>query len=217
MKNLNLKKFFLYLLIASVAISALIGVVVILFGNFGEFETKILLTTLTVTVTSILGLACGAFLETARGKILPFAGIFCAILSAILWIILIWYGTIREDLFVQTLMSATLLAAACALLSLLSIAKLEKKFLWSYYAVHAAVGILTGILLFIIWTKFDPSDTWLARTLGVLSIVVAALTVVTPVFHFLSRKPETQDIDVEIARLKARLEELEAQKDEVSE
>jgi len=210
--NLNLKKFFLYLLIASIAFSALVGIAAILFGNFGEFETKVLLTALTVTVTSILGLACGAFLETDRGKILPIAGIFCAILSAILWFVLIWVGTVREDLFVKTLMSATLLAASCSLLSLLSIAKLAKKFIWSHYAACGAVGILTGILLFIIWMNFDPSDNWLARVIGVLSIVVAALTVVTPVFHWLSGKPETEDIDAEIARLKLRIEELEDRK-----
>ena len=51
---------------------------------------------------------------------------------------------------------------------------------------------------------------------GVLSIVVAALTVVTPLFHRLSRQtPESEEIDAEIARLKARIEELERQKAEI--
>lgn len=212
MNNLSLKKFSLYLLIASVAFSALVGIGVILFGDFGELATRVLLTALTITVTSIYGLACGAFLETGRGKILPLAGIFFAIVSAVLWIILIWSGTIQEDLFVKPLMSSTLLAAAFSLLSLLSLARLERKFLWSYYAVHAAVGMLVGILLFIIWTEFDPSESWLGRFLGVLAVVVAALTVVTPVFHWLSRKSEPESIDAEIARLEARIEELEKQK-----
>jgi hypothetical protein len=57
-QTLNLKKFFLYLLATSAAFSAIVGIFVILFGNFGEFETEILLTTL--AVTSILDLACGA-------------------------------------------------------------------------------------------------------------------------------------------------------------
>jgi len=72
-QSLNLKKFFLYLSIGSVALSAVIGIGVILLGNFGEFETKVLLTTMTVTITSILGLACGSYLETGRGKIVPLA------------------------------------------------------------------------------------------------------------------------------------------------
>ena len=63
---MNIKKLFLYLLIASVAVSSLVGIFVILFGNFGEFEVKVLLTTLTIMVTSILRLACGALLESNR-------------------------------------------------------------------------------------------------------------------------------------------------------
>jgi len=57
---MNIRKVFLYLLIASVAVSALIGIAVIIMGDFGEFEIRVLLTMLTITVTSILGLACGA-------------------------------------------------------------------------------------------------------------------------------------------------------------
>ena len=216
MRNLSLKKFFLYLLIASVAFSAILGIGVVLFGDFGEFETKVLLTAFTITVTSILGLACGAFLETGRGRVLPGCGIGLAILSAILWIILIWNGTIQNDYFVKTLMSVTLLSATCSLVSLLSIAKLDKKFLWSRYAAHASVWTLAAILLFLIWTKIDADDNWLARVIGVLSILVAALTIMTPIFHWLSRqKSESEEIDTEIARLRARIEELEKQKAEI--
>ncbi len=218
MKNLNLKKFFLYLLIASVAFSAILGIGVILFGNFGEFETKVLLTALTVTVTSILGLACGAFLETGRGRILPFCGIGFAMLSAILWIILIWYGTIQNDYFVKMLMSVTLLSASCSLISLLSIAKLDKKFIWSRYAAHVSVWVLTTILIVLIWGNFKSDSDIVSRVIGVLSIVIAALTIMTPIFHWLSRqKPESEEIDAEIARLRARIEELEKQKAEIPE
>src|SRR3982750_279411 len=119
MQHLNLKKFFLYLLIASVAFSALLGIGVILFGNFGDFETRVLLTALTVTVTSILGLACGAYLETGSEKVLPACGISFAVLSAILWIIAIWGSSNQGEFFVKTLMSVTLFAAACSHLSLL--------------------------------------------------------------------------------------------------
>ena len=40
-QTLNLKKNFLYLLTASVAFSGVVGIFVILFGNFGEEEIKI--------------------------------------------------------------------------------------------------------------------------------------------------------------------------------
>lgn len=215
MDGINLKRAFLYLLIASVAVSAVIGIVVVLIGNFGEFETKVLLTTLTITATSILGLACGAYLETGRGRLIPLAGICLALLSAVMWIVLIWYGEIHNDWFVKSLMSATLFSASCSHISLLSLARLERKFMWSRYAAHAAVWSLTAFLLYFIWTNGNIDEDLMGRVTGVLGIIIASLTVITPVFHKLSsREPTVQEIDAEIAGLKLRIEDLEAKKAE---
>ncbi|HEY8560285.1 MAG TPA: hypothetical protein VIL74_07900 [Pyrinomonadaceae bacterium] len=205
------QRFFLYLLIASVAASALIGAAVFAFGTFaGDFEIKILLTTLTVTVTSILGLACGAYLETGRGKILPLAGIALALVSCVLWIFLVWNGTVYEKFFAKLLLSLTLLAAACSHVCLLSLATLDRRFRWANYALQAAVSTLTAILLVLIWGDFENATDFVSRIIGVLSIVIAALTITIPIFHWLSRDaPGTEEIDAEIARLRARLAELE--------
>lgn len=220
MQNLNLKKIFLYLLIGSVSISALLGIIVILFGNFGELESKILMTTMTVTCTSILGLACGAYFETGRGKILPMVGIGLAILSAILYIILIWNDFSNGQFFVKVVLSSALLAVACSHLSLLSIARLDRKFIWSRYAVYACVWLLATILLYIIWFEPDSSSDLVSRIIGVLSIIIAALTIITPVFHKLSHEAaisEEKQIDEEIEGLKKRLAELEQRKAQIQE
>lgn len=211
---MNLKKLFLYASIASVAVSALIGIGVMIFGSFGEFETKVLLTAMTVTITSILGLACGACLEAGKGRVIPTAGIMFAVISAVLWMIMIWSTFKPEnDLFVRSVMSATLIATSCSLVSLLSLATLDKRFMWSRWLAHASVWSLTALILWIIWGDIDPSDSWIARTMGVLSIIIAAVTVVTPVFHYLSSsEKDAAAIDAEIAKLKARIEELEQQR-----
>lgn len=210
---MNLKRYFLYSLIVSVAASAVIGIVVILIGNFGEFETKVLLTTTTITVTSILGLACGAFLETGRGQMLPLTGIGLAGVSAVMWIVLIWQGTIQNDVFVKSLMSATLLAAACAHISLLSLARLERRFIWSLYAAHATIWPLTIFLLYLIWTNANADEEIIGRVTGVLGIIIAALTVITPVFHKLSSGEKgAAEIDAEIEELRAKIEQLETRK-----
>lgn len=195
-------------------VSALIGIGVMIFGSFGEFETKVLLTTMTVTITSILGLACGACIEARKGRVISMAGIAFAVLSAVLWMVMIWSTFKPEnDLFPKSVMTATLLAAACSLVSLLSLARLDRRFLWSRWLAHASVWSLTAIILVIIWAEIDPSDSWIARMMGVLSIIIAAVTVVTPVFHYLSSsEQDAAAIDAEIAKLKARIEELEARK-----
>jgi hypothetical protein len=206
---MNIRKLFLYLLIASVAVSAVIGIVVIVLGDFGEFETRVLLTTLTITVTSILGLACGACLEAGRLRIIPLVGIGFAVISAALWMVMIWAEHTDNDLFGRTVITATLLSFACSHISLLSLARLDPRFIWSRWAAHVAVWSLTALILWSVWFKVDPSQPFIARTMGVLSIIIGALTVITPVFHRLSAADSADEIEAEISRLRARIEELE--------
>lgn len=214
---MNLKKLFLYLLIASVGISALIGIGVILIGNFGEFERKILATTVTVTVTSILGLSCGAYLETTRGRNLPLAGVAFAILAAGLWMIIIWYRGEPIEWFMKTTVTATILAVACSHLSMISLARLEKKFLWAYFAAHGLVWSLAGSVILFVWFEPENYEQLIGRTLGVLAILVASITILTPVFHKLSAtEPTAGEIDKEIDELRAKIANLEAKKAELT-
>jgi hypothetical protein len=212
-ETMNLRKFFLYTLIVSVAISALFGIGALLLGSFGDTEIKILLTTLTISCTSILGLACGAYFETGRGKVIPLGGIASAVISAALSLPIIWINQAASIGFVKTAFTGTIVAAACAHISLVSLARLDSRFTWSLWLVYVSDAALAGIFLYIIW--FEPSggsDTiW--RIVGVLSIVSAAITIMTPVFHKLSRKAvAAEDIDAEIDALRARIEELERRK-----
>lgn len=211
---MNFRKFFLYLLIVSVAVSALLGIAAFVFGNFGEFETKVLFTTFCITVTSILGLACGAYLETGRARLMPISGILCAVISGVLWIVLIWHGHQDGNVWVKMMMSVTVLAVAVALLSLLSIARLDRRFLWSRYVAHAAVWGLVGFVFYLIWLERDFDGDFIPRTFGVLGILIGAMTILTPIFHKLSNQLTGIDaLDSEIAALEARLAELNARRD----
>lgn len=226
---MNLKKFFLYTLIISVVVSALLGIGVLLFGEFGDIAARVLMTTFTITLASILGLACGAYFESGRGKVLPLAGIAFSIIGGILCILMIWWRDPYGENLGKTTLTAVMLATACALLSLISLARLDSRFRWSYYTLHIAVWILNAILLYILWFEPESSGDLVARIIGVLSIIIAALTIMTPVFHWLSHRsnaigveqapgPEitVAAIDAEIAQLRARIEELERRKGSLS-
>lgn len=212
---MNIKRLFLYALIISVAVSAVVGIGVVIFGNFGEFETRVLMTTTTITVVSILGLACGAYLETGRARVIPLVGIAAAIVSGVLWIISIWVSEHDNSLFFKAMASATLIATSCAHFSLLSLARLERKFLWSRYAVFGAIYAILLILLTVIWLEIDAANNLIARSLGALAIVAGALTIITPVFHKLSRKSTVEEIDAEIGNLRREIEKLEAERDAI--
>ncbi len=210
---MNLKKIFLYTLITSVAVSAVLGIGVILLGSFGKLESRVLMTTFTITCTSILGLACGAYYESKKARNLPLAGIFLSILAALLCIYMIWAGDRGFDAVWKSAATAALLATACGHLSLISLATLDKRFRWSRQALFVCIPVLVAILLYILWFEPDSSSDLVSRIIGVLSILIASLTVVTPVFHKLSHKEaDAAEIDAEIEKLRARIAELEAKR-----
>lgn len=210
---MNLRRLFLYLLIASIGLSAIIGIGVILFGNFGEIEVRVLFTTLTVTVTSIFGLACGAYLETRRGKYLPLAGIALSIVSALMCFLIIWNVLDDSELFIKSFLTGVLLAASCSHLSLLSLARLDSRFAWTRIAAVACVILLVLIFLYILWFEPKGDSDLIYRVLGVLGILLASITVVTPILHKLSSgHADVAALDKEIAELESRLDSLRAQR-----
>ena len=223
MENLNIKRIFLYLMICSIALSALMGIWAILSG---DVEYRVLGTTLTIVGTSILGLACGAFLENSRSQkfpliIVPVVGIILSIVSALLTIWLIWAETTWADnAFFKTLAVSSIFAVALSHLSLLSIAQLSRRFRWSIATAYVVILALASIISFII--VFEPSSdgelVW--RFIGILAVIDAAITVMIPIFHRLSRTefmdiPSIAEIEVKISELKAQLTRLEKQKEDI--
>ncbi len=122
---------------------------------------------------------------------------------------------LQNDAFVRTLMSITILGISCALVSLLSLASLDRRFAWARYAVHATVWPLTAYLILMSWNPNLVDQQLSGRIMGVLGIAVASLTVLTPVLHKLSSN-ETDDIDSEIVKLKRRIAELEEKRANMS-
>ncbi|MDQ6787590.1 MAG: hypothetical protein M3033_12355 [Acidobacteriota bacterium] len=231
LQEIKLKRIFLYSLIASISVSALIGIWAILLGNFGWFEARILGTTLTVVGTSILGLACGAYLESPQSRnsalrFIPLLGIILSLLAAFIGLWLIWFSsnTSSEPESIYKILGVSIIFAfSFAHLSLLSLAKLSKKFQWSLTAAYVTILALALILSVLFVLELTGKDSLTLRVIGVLAVVDAALTVMIPVFHRLSRAdfPENRDasiekIDEEIESLQRRIPELERQKQKIS-
>jgi hypothetical protein len=180
----NPKRIALWFLIVSVAVSAVVGIIAIVVGTFGRTEAQILLTTLTISAASICALACGALFESGRARVLPAIGIVLAIIDATLFIIGIWSETESESYW-KFSASVGLIAVPTAHVSLLALAKLAPRFLWSRIGATAAAYLLGFLFIYIIY--ITPKGDTPIRIIGVTSIVLAALTILTPVFHRLSR------------------------------
>lgn len=226
MENFNTKKIFLYLLCCSIALSALMGIWAIVSGEFGEIQEKILLTTLTVVGTSILGLACGAFLESSPSsglKTVPLVGIAFAVLGASVSCWIIWTAFRADEGLYKLFFVSLIFAFSLAQLSLLSTARLARRFAWSLVAAYVVILILDSIVSVIIVFELTGDDGLIIRIIGVLSVVAASLTVMIPIFHWLSRTEYVRDdttstakIDAQIAELRAKISHLERQRVETN-
>jgi hypothetical protein len=212
------KKTFLYFLIVSVLLSAVLGILAILSGTWGEFQVRILVTSVIISGASICGLACGTYLATKRGRLLPLAGIALALVAAAMIIAGVWIHVLQTDAYLKFAVSISVFAVACGHLALLSMARLAEWFVWSIVAAHVVIFGVASLIVLLIVT--DPHGTGMFQLLGVAAIIDAAITILIPVFHWLSRSelaPDKQDLqhtsldsaEREIAQLKARIAQLE--------
>lgn len=210
-------------MICSIALSALMGIWAILSG---DVEYRVLGTTLTIVGTSILGLACGAFLETPRSRkipliIVPVLGVILSILSALITVWMIWTETSwTAEVIWKTLLVSSLFAFSLAHLSLLSIAQLSRRFRWATATAYVVILALASIISYILIFEPPSEGTIVLRLIGVLAVIDAAITVMIPIFHRLSRTefvdiPSITEVEAKIDELKAQIMRLEKQKEDI--
>jgi hypothetical protein len=217
--NISLKKLFLYALIVSVCASAVLGIIAILSGDFGDLQVKVLLTSLTISGASLAGLCCGAAFEAHRGRYFACAGMLLGAVAALLILIGIW-GEVSQDAFWKATATVSVFAAGFAHTCLLRLARLSRRYLWTFWAAYVLVFGLCTIISGMLWV--EPQNDWSFRIMGVNAILVGAVSLLIPIFHRLSRDeiPSSErdrritlaEIDDEIARHKQRIEELERRK-----
>jgi hypothetical protein len=213
----RLTKWFLRIFIVSIIATALIGAAAIASPGSGWLEeAKVLLTTATIAAASVCGLACGGCLQRGH-RVLPVAGLILTGISAALILIGLW-PEIGAELYWKLTACLAFFAVACAHLSMLFMANLAGSYRWAYLVAYQlilgvaallAAGVLTDILF--------ENENYI-RFIGVVSVLVGAITLLIPVFHYLSRdvvaarNAEADPLFVveeEIARVKKQLIELE--------
>jgi hypothetical protein len=71
----SLRRFFLLAFVLALAAAAFLAIGVVLAGRWGELEVKILITTVSIGVYSLIALCCATVYDDARWKSLAIAGI----------------------------------------------------------------------------------------------------------------------------------------------
>jgi len=178
------KKIALWFLIVSVALSAALGIVAILSGKFGDFEGRVILTTITISAASICALAAGALFESRSARTLPGLAVAFAVFAASLIIIGVW-GRISGDEYWKSTATVGVFTIASAQACLISLAKLAPRFAWTRTVAFLAISFLTFSITLTIWGEINEEGFY--KAMGAAAILVAALTIMMPIFHRLSR------------------------------
>ena len=238
MNSKHMSKVLLRVFVVSICVTAVAGVVALVVpAQDWEFSWVILATTATIAGASVCGLACGGCLSRGH-RVLPTAGMILTSLAAVMVIAGIWmeyfrfwavlydywpYGTAYwaySEVYWKSTFVVSAYAVACAHLSLLFMAELSGRYRWAFlFAYQLILGLATLLAVAVIFERFPDETYW--RMTGVVAVLVAAVTLLIPVFHRLSREQVAKikaaadpllAVEEEIARVKKRLLELESQR-----
>lgn len=212
------KKVLLYLLVGSVILSAVLGILIVLRNTWGWFEVRVVLTTITIAVASLCGLA-GDLSRTPRGtNLLPRTALVLTFAAAGLVLIGMW-GDIDSEGYWKTTAVLSIFATATVHISLLSNARLAARFRWVYLIAVQVIYGLAALLTAMIFLELG--DEGMFQMLAAVAILDAALTLVIPLLHRISRTDDhtvvatpleernLSAIDEQIATLQQQLKHLE--------
>lgn len=210
----------LRLAVASVIASAAVGAFALMIPteNF-LFEGKILGTTLIISAASVCGLACGGCWSLGRRTLPAVGGAFVGA-AALLSLIGLW-SEFDEIAFWKLVGVSASLGIGCSHLSMLLLMRLKGTYRWAHLVAYQVIlGLAALIAAGIAFEFFDSEGYW--RLTGVVSIAMAAVTVIIPVFWWMSRDEAEAEIDEgdpvlrldeRIAHCKKELIELQSQRD----
>ena len=185
---MHLRRVFLWSMIASLALAALLGIAALVLPRYGPDE-EVLASTAVFACFSIVALMCATVLDRRRAVVFMWAGLGSALLAMLAWVTIIWFhqpwlegGRVAVQI-AGMFTAGALLAAQCGLLALPRFDHFRDKVV-RQWTIGVSVLLATYAVILIWW--FDQierviDDDLLVRAIGVLSIVTACGTVVTPI------------------------------------
>ncbi|NNF44773.1 MAG: hypothetical protein HKO59_02580 [Phycisphaerales bacterium] len=179
---------FLWSMIASFALAAALGIIAIIFDGLGRTGERVIITALIVGAFSLTCLAAAFVLERHRAIAITWVGIVGSVLAAATWLLMVWIDPSRrwEEWLVKiagTLTAASIWAPHLGLLLLLKIDRHSWRLVRTVTLWLAT--LLTAFIVLIVWGEWF--EDWSGKTVGVLSILTACGTVVSPILAFIER------------------------------
>ena len=174
-------------LLASLIISALIGIIIVLKGDFGDTEGRLLGTTLSMATFTIL--AIPSIVQLGRGKfyILSGCGAGASVIAFFLVAAAIWSeGTFDIDLLTKLMVTFGVIAFASNHTALLLLVSGATTIIWvTLITTIIVLVIIAAILTISVWVENMPNG--LVRPLTALAILDVLGSLAVPMLSKLKR------------------------------
>ncbi len=186
----------------SIAVNALIGIVVIASGDFSDLETKILVTSVFVTGASILSIVNLSARTQQFPRYVPEAGAIASVIGFGLLIYGIWTDFDGGNI-ARVASNALVFSCGVGYIGLLSRSRLLPRYQPVLRSAWLLAAVLIVMITTMIWAPDAAENSAVQRILGVVIVLLAAVTLSVPVLHRASRdeldQPEARSGPVTIA------------------
>lgn len=187
---MRLRKAFLWSMIVSLCLAALLGIAALLLPSWARYDDEILISTLLFGLYSLLALCCAIVQEKRRLVGWMWIGIGAAAVALPIWLVMLWFDssihwTVDEQL-AKTAGSFTTISVLIAQCGLLILPRLDGPLAGFARKATIIVSIALACTLICMYWWFEWIDNYidddiLVRGMGVMGILAACGTVVTPI------------------------------------
>ena len=187
---MRLRKAFLWSMIVSLCLAALLGIAALLLPSWARYDDEILISTLLFGLYSLLALCCAIVTEKRRLVGCMWIGIAGAAGALSIWLVMVWFDSsfrwqIEEQL-AKTAGSLTTISVLIAQCGLLILPRLDGPLAGFVRKATITVSIALACTLIFMYWWFEWVDNYidddiLWRGMGVLGILTACGTVITPI------------------------------------
>ncbi|MEE8155696.1 MAG: hypothetical protein V3T53_12150 [Phycisphaerales bacterium] len=187
---MRLRKAFLWSMIVSLCLAALLGIAALLLPSWARYDDEILISTLLFGLYSLLALCCAIVTEKRRLVGWMWIGIAAAAATLSIWLVMLWFDSSLhsqvDEQLAKTAGSFTTISVLIAQCGLLILPRLDGPLAGFVRKATIVVSIALACTLIITYWWFEWIDNYidddiLWRGMGVLGILTACGTVVTPI------------------------------------
>ena len=174
--------------LVSLTATAALAIATLLFGDFGETEGRILATTFSISLLSVVTLPGALLLEDRVARPLAVASLGAAVAAFVVALALIWGADDSETLW-RVFGTATAITVALAQVAAMTRRRRgddDSTVALVFVAATATIAIVAAMAVFAIWN--EPDSEWYYRILAALAVLDVFLVLVQSLLRRLGRE-----------------------------